>query len=455
MSLLPGVSPTDERVEYRPESMTRSHIEWMHRHHHRHHGDRKKTHRGYLLVAASAVAMLLGASTDFTTAGATTGEAAVMPQVADVIAEQYATTPETVAAHLRHIETVRPVLAQWKTVYPEVFAGVIHADGFTQTTNVRFVGSVPAAVQAEAASLEALDRVGDIVFDTTATLSLQELRSGYLRAVALLENAGVREAKISFSVSSGTVKVVVRSDDEVALPSRYSTPDSIKEMLEGNGIGGVAIKAVTGQLVTEASVYGGDELRKSGSSKKCTSGFPVTAGSTEGVLTAEHCVGVNQYVAVNGDDSTHTATRQAGHKGSQGDMAWYSTSGSEEGSIYKDAGWLDNVQGYISRSHIDVGDFFCFYGIVTDDMKCGNVEDAETTVTNNGVEIGNLVQMEGDGLASARGDSGGPWFWNGYSSVQAVGIHHGHTIDGGSYTLYFTPVHTALTHFDLDLLEDD
>ena len=375
--------------------------------------------------------------------------------MANVIAEQYATTPETVAAHLRHIEAVRPVLARWKSSYSEVFAGAIHADGFTRTTHVRFVGSVPAVVQTEAANLEALDRVGDIVFDTTATLTLQELRSGYLRAVSLVESAGVREAKVSFSVSAGTVKVVVRSDDEVALPSDYSTPDAIKEMLEGNGISSVAIKAVSGQLVTEASVYGGDKLRKTGSTKKCTSGFPVTDGSTQGVFTAEHCVGVNQYEAVNGNGSTYSATRQAGHKGSQGDMAWYSTTGSEEGSIYKDADWLNNVQGYIARSHIDVGDFFCYYGIVTDDMKCGNVEDHETSITNNGVTIGNLVSMEGDGLASAKGDSGGPWFWNGYTSVQAAGIHHGHTIDDGSYTLYFTPVHTALTHFGLDLLEDD
>ena len=376
--------------------------------------------------------------------------------MANVIAEQYASTPEAVAAHLRHIETVRPVLAQWKSSYPEVFAGAIHADGFTRTTNVRFVGSVPAAVQTEAANLEALDRVGDIVFDTTATLTLQELRIGYLRAVSLLESAGVREATVSFSVSSGTVKVVVRSDDEVALPSRYSTPEAIKDMLEGDGIESVAIRAVTGQLVTEASVYGGDKLRKSGTDNGCTTAFPVTDGSTQGVLTVEHCVGLNQYVAVNGDGSTYSATRQAGHKGSQGDMAWYSTTGNEEGSIYKDAGWLDNVQGYIARSHIDVGDFYCFYGLVTNDMKCGNVEDDETSViTKSGTTIGNLVSMEGDGLVGNLGDSGGPWFWNGYSSVQAVGIHLGHAIDDGSYTLYFTPVHTALTRFDLDLLEDD
>ena len=399
--------------------------------------------------------MIVGASTDFTRARAATEQTTGMPAMATVIAEQYATTPEIVAAHLRHIETMRPALAQWKSSYPAVFAGAVHTDGFTRTTNVRFVGSVPAAVQTEAESLMALDRVGKIVFDATATLSLQELRSGYLRAVALLESAGVRESTVSFSVSSETIKVVVRSDSEVALPPEYSTSEAIKEMLKANGVGSVSIRAITGRLVTEASVYGGDKLRKTGSTKTCTSGFPVTTGSTPGVLTAEHCVGVNRYVAVNGDDSTYVVTRQAGHKGNQGDMAWYSTTGSEEGSIYKDAEWLENVDGYISRSHIDVGDFFCFYGISTDEIKCGDVEDDETSVTNHDVTVGNLVSMEGDGLTSARGDSGGPWFWNGYSSVQAVGIHHGHAISGGSYTLYFTPVQTALTRFDLDLLEDD
>lgn len=150
---------------------------------------------------------------------------------------------------------------KWKSSYPDAFAGAIHADGFAARTTVRFVGSVTAAVQSEAASLTALASVGEIAFDTTATLTLRELRSGYLRAVSLLEGAGIEEALVSYSIESEKIGVTLRVDDDVSLPTDYGSPDAIKTMLDTNGVAGATVTAIAGKLLSAESVYGGDTLR--------------------------------------------------------------------------------------------------------------------------------------------------------------------------------------------------
>lgn len=439
------------KLVYAPVFMQRSHIDWLHRHAH----DERRVRRGHWFVAASLLAMLVGASTDFTQAGAAADGAAGAESnpTVDVIAAQYSVEPDLVSARLRHAQAVRSVVADWESSYPDTFAGSFHADGFAASTTVRFVGSVPASVQAQAANLESLASVGKIVFDTTATRTKRELRSSYLRAVSLLEDAGIQEAETTYSLRSQNIEVTLRVDDDVSLPPEYATSDAVKSMLESNGVGSVTLKAITGRLVhTESGVYGGDKVRDVSEGSDCTSAFAVTDGSTDGILTAAHCEDRDLYVAVNGDGGTFSMSYQEGHKGAQGDMAWYSTTGAEGPWIYRNPSTEDDVSGYLRRNWIREDDYFCFYGIATDAQKCGQVVKEEVSATSGGVTVGNLVAMDGPNLTSVDGDSGGPWYEGAYESITAVGIHYGAATNG--YRL-FTPVQSALTRFDLEILVHD
>lgn len=399
--------------------------------------------------------MLVGASTDFTPASASAdGSSGVESNpIVVVLAEQYAAEADVVSARLRHVQAVRSAIADWESLYPDSFAGAFHTDGFDASTTVRFVGSVPAAVRTASANLATLADVGEIVFDTTATQSKRDLRSDYLRTVSLLNDAGIQEATTALNIRSQQIEVTLRVDAEVPLPPGYATPESVKSMLDNNGVKHLTLTSVIGALVQLTSgVYGGDKVRRSSDISRCTSAFAVKKGSTKGILTADHCDGLNQYVAFNGDGETYSMSRRAGHFGSDGDMAWYTTSGSEGPWIYRNPSTKDDVASYLRRKWISEGDYFCFYGVATDRQMCGEVTDEEVTVSYEGESIGNQVRMEGSNLESLDGDSGAPWYEGAYQSITAVGIMTGHDDDDRQY---FTPVHTALTRFGLEILEND
>ena len=438
----------------------KSHFDWLHRHHE----DHERVHRGRRLVFVTAIAMLLGASLDFTIVSAqTSGSGAATPadaleHTADLVAEQYSISSEMALARLKHEHAVRATIARWEQEHVGTFAGAYHGDNFATDTIVRFVGTVPGPVRVEALNLAASDDVGSISFDTTATQSLRELVAHKERVHSLLTDAGLQEVFSGVRVKDGEVAVEVRLDDATPAPPNLQTSDAIKTLLNDNNISDYALTTKSGPLVMEESVYGGDKIRRGSGPDYCTTAFTVVKNGTEGVLTAGHCENLAQYVAVgDGSNTVYTVYLQEDHRGAWGDMAWYTTLGAEQPWFYKTATGRYEVNGYIARSTIQVGDTFCLYGRATnhsgesDDPDtsdaCGSVVDRWAQQSSGGYDYNRLVEMEG--VSSTTGDSGGPWYTGSY----AVGIHRGKRSTGANRL--FTPVSSAFHVLDVELLVDD
>jgi len=253
-------------------------------------------------------------------------------------------------------------------------------------------------------------------------------------------------------VKDGDIAIEVRVDDDTPKPSGLETVNDIKDLLDGNSISDYSLTSRSGDLVVEESVYGGDKIREGSGPNFCTTAFTVVKNGSEGVLTAGHCEDRAQYVAVgDGSNNVYTVYLQEDHRGGWGDMAWYTTLGNEQPWFYKTPTGRYEVNGYVNRSSIQVGDTYCMYGRATNHSDssdaCGTVVDRWAQQSSGGYDYNRLVEVEG--VESDYGDSGGPWYTGSY----AVGIHRGRRSSDG--TRLFTPVSSAFHIFDVELLIDD
>ncbi|MCY3894807.1 MAG: S1 family peptidase [Acidimicrobiaceae bacterium] len=301
----------------------------------------------------------------------------------------------------------------------------------------------------EALDLIASDDVGTIAFDDTATRTLGELVADKEQAHALLTAAGLQEVFSGVRVKEGQIAVEVRMDEATPTPPNLRTIAAIKMLLDDGNLAGYTLTARSGPLAVDESVYGGDKIRKGSGPNFCTTAFTVVKNGAEGVLTAGHCGNLAQYVAVgNGSNTVYRVYLQNDHEGAWGDMAWYTTLGSEQPWFYKTASGRYEVNGYVTRSAIQVDDTYCLYGRATNHSggsnACGSVVDRWAQWTINGITYNRLVEV--DGVTSTDGDSGGPW----YTGSLAVGIHKGRR-DGKRL---FTPVSSAFHILDVELLVD-
>lgn len=433
------------------EHMTgKSHFDWLHRHHE----DHRRVRRGRRLVLMTAIAMLVGASLDFTIAGArtsdSTGTDGALEHTASLVAQQYSISSSMALTRLKHEHAVRATIARWEQEHSATYAGAYHGDSFAASTTIRFVGAVPGSVRIEALDLVASDDAGTIAFDDTATRTLEELVADKEQAHALLTRAGLQEVFSGVRIKDGQIAVEVRMDEATPAPPNLRTLAAIRSLLDDSNLTGYTLTTRSGSLAVDELVYGGDKIRKGSGPNFCTTAFTVVKNGTEGVLTAGHCENLAQYVAVgDGSNTIYRVYLQNDHQGAWGDMAWYTTLGSEQPWFYKTASGRYEVNGYVARSAIQVDDTYCLYGRATNHSggsnACGSVVDRWAEWTIDGITYNRLVEVEG--VTSADGDSGGPW----YTGSLAVGIHKGRR-DGKRL---FTPVSSAFHILDVELLVDD
>jgi hypothetical protein len=167
----------------------------------------------------------------------------------------------------------------------------------------------------------------------------------------------------------------------------------------------------------------------------CTSGFAVEDNSSNdvGIITAGHCTDSLYY-------SPYSLTHEDEEYWGNYDVQWHTVSQyltvTPEIQI-NEYGSTQTIYGQINRGSQTIGSFFGKYGFVTH-FTCGqlqsktwcpsdSVPNAQPTwmLVNNYFDYDDLV---------ALGDSGGPWFNNGY----ALGITHGAGTDdyGNQYAVY-------------------
>jgi len=399
------------------------------------------------LLFAALIPMAAGAATTQPQPGVSqrTNQPAAAQEVqqdAGLIAEEYDVSVETVLNRLQHEEVVAGLIAEWAAVYPNGYAGAYHADGFVAASVVMWVGTVPRAVSAQAAPHGV-----SLSFDTSSPISANAYDQLARDAAALLASTGHSEAIVEPSPKTKSLDVIVRGDDSAA-PRLDATRLSLKTLLPVGVTSNVTER--DGQLVDSATrtFHGGAKIHDANrSSRYCTSAFAVTRAQDDGLITAGHCTRMTRY-KIPLDGRVRTLTEEGLHLGSQGDIGWYSFSGTPSPIFYIGDGRYDTrtLTGMRRESGFSTNQRVCFYGRASNERDCGSLKAWNLCITYSGATVCNIARVTLDDVQVQEGDSGGPW----YIGSTAVGITAARV--SGSTTAYFTPVEAALNRYGLDLV---
>ncbi len=164
--------------------------------------------------------------------------------------------------------------------------------------------------------------------------------------------------------------------------------------------------------------------------RECTSGWPVFGPSGDGILTAAHCAGLNQFEEPG--NTPYSMIWRAQHLGSQGDVEYHTTSHLEPAEFYANSSDIRNVTGWRWTWAMQ-GAAVCRYGRSSNIRTCNHtVLSIGVSVNQNGTIVGNMVTANNhSGIGS---DSGGGWSFG----STAWGIHSGSIFSGS--TSVFTPI---------------
>ncbi|GAB1817114.1 S1 family peptidase [Herbidospora sp. RD11066] len=197
----------------------------------------------------------------------------------------------------------------------------------------------------------------------------------------------------------------------------------------------VTFKASTEVPQTYYNIRGGDAYYIGGG--RCSVGFSITRGSTNGFVTAGHCGNVGN--ATTGYNQVAQGTFQ-GSSFPGNDYAWVATNANWV-STPTIAGTSTTVAGSTAQV---VGGSICRSGSTTG-WHCGTVQQIGTSVTYPQGTVSGVTRTN---VCAEPGDSGGGWI----SGSQAQGVTSGGSGNcsvGG--TTYFQPVNEILSAYGLTL----
>ncbi|GIG81749.1 S1 family peptidase [Planotetraspora kaengkrachanensis] len=191
---------------------------------------------------------------------------------------------------------------------------------------------------------------------------------------------------------------------------------------------------------TYLDLRGGDAYYINGSSR-CSVGFSVTRGTTNGFVSAGHCAGA-------GNSTTgYNRAAQGTFQGSSfpgNDYSWVAVNSKWTPVPYVGSGSGGNVT--VSGSTVAVvGASICRSGSTTG-WHCGTVQQLNTSVTYS---QGTVSRVTRTNVCAEPGDSGGSFI----SGSQAQGVTSGgsgNCTSGG--TTYFQPVNEILSTYGLTLV---
>ncbi|OEV08838.1 S1 family peptidase [Streptomyces nanshensis] len=261
--------------------------------------------------------------------------------------------------------------------------------------------------------------------------SLAALRS----AKNALDTSALKRAPRATSVWA----VDVRSNSVLV---RAGEPAAAKEFLTRSGAAASLFQVTRSseQPRTYADDLRGGDAYYSGGSTRCSVGFAVTKGGTDGFVTAGHC--------------GRTGTKTSGHnRAAQGTVRGSSFPGDDYGWVAANSDWRATpyVKGpgaanlsVAGSKETPVGSSVCRSGS-TSGWRCGVVEQHDATVT---YREGTVHGLSRTSVCAEPGDSGGPFV----SGDQAQGTTSGGSGDcstGG--TTYFQPVAEPLAEYGLKL----
>ncbi|MEU8621648.1 carbohydrate-binding protein [Streptomyces sp. NPDC048623] len=249
------------------------------------------------------------------------------------------------------------------------------------------------------------------------------------RARSVLDRAATADAPVRY--------VDVRTNRLVVEEAR---PGAAARLLAATG---VARELVTVVRTAEAprplyDIRGGDAYYMGGG--RCSVGFPVTRGTTQGFATAGHCGRAG--TATSGFNQVAQGTFQASIFPGN-DMAWVAANTNWTATPYvKGSGGADvQVTGSVLQP---VGASVCRSGSTTG-WHCGTIQQHNTSVT---YQEGTVSGVSRTTVCAEPGDSGGSYI----SGSQAQGVTSGgsgNCSSGG--TTYFQPLNPILQNYGLTL----
>ena len=311
--------------------------------------------------------------------------------------------------------------------------------------HVRFVGEVPPEVAEELRRRPELHARVQLIPD--GRFPLAEHHDQANAAVHALLASGHAGVAAAYDPRTDRLRIRVQSPleepvDEAGVLSSLRSHAKLDNLPE-HAVEVVVVQSQDPILRLESSL-GGAWLRDDGV-RECTSGWAVEGPDGDGIITAGHCNGLNQYEPPGGVARSITWRDQV--LGNDGDAEYHTTGLVEQPRFYSSAGITRDVTSIRSTNSM-VGRTVCVYGRSSNNRTCNH----EITLINEtvGVQLPNgnvLVRgglVEATNASTSGGDSGGGWSYG----TQAYGTHVG---QGGGFS-YFFPVEGAETELGVTIL---
>ncbi|MCX2184202.1 alpha-lytic protease prodomain-containing protein [Streptomyces sp. SKN60] len=365
------------------------------------------------LQAAPATALTPSAPTAKTAAD-TLGASAAQPEVLQAMQRDLGLSRPQALSRLAHEAAAGATAARVRQDIGGAFAGawVDGAESAALTVATTRAADLPA-IRATGAKARLVAH------------SLTDLE----RAQAALDRAATADAPVRY--------VDVRANRLVVEEARAGAADRLLAAT------GVARDLVTVVRAAEAprplyDLRGGDAYHMGGG--RCSVGFPVTRGTTQGFATAGHCgragtttTGFNQVA-----QGSFQASIFPGN-----DMAWVAANSSWTATPYVKGAGGANVQ--VTGSVLQpVGASVCRSGSTTG-WHCGTIQQHNTSVTYQEGTVSGVTRTT---VCAEPGDSGGSYI----SGSQGQGVTSGgsgNCSSGG--TTYFQPLNPILQNYGLTL----
>ncbi|MFG1943966.1 S1 family peptidase [Nonomuraea sp. NPDC048826] len=320
-----------------------------------------------------------------------------------------------------------------RRAYPDaITTASISQDG--RGARLAFKGPIPPRAITLARMLPvAVDLVGETGF------SEREVEAARTRALkAVTGRAGTGDVGAEYDAEKGTVTIEVEAQ---------ATTQEVREDLDevaGSTLPADSEIRIDVKVVDELGIEPQDKYIRGGGllDNGCTVGFVVNyhATANRAISTAGHCTVRPTYTYYNHsrDGGTTVVRTVIKHEGGQGDIALY-TRGSLTAT--RTFYYAENRKRYVDDSSgfaPGVGSQICHFGRATG-KHCGQVSDRDYSYYNaeRKTRYEHLVMARGGQNFSAKGDSGGPWYYGN----TAYGIHHGGSLSPPRTWGLFTPVH--------------
>ena len=315
--------------------------------------------------------------------------------------------------------------------------------------HMRFKGKIPNEIRAllKEHSLET-----KVKMRGNDKLSLgDQLRRVNIMAQSLLD-MGYKNAMTAFNQQTQTIESTVQLGIGKAKPNKKALVAQMRKQLQQHkgqkeesrfvdnralefSEEELSLKAVSGYapMITFEHSRGGNWLRDDGF-RECTSGWAVSGGSGDGIITAAHCTGLNQFEEPG--VPLYSMTWRGQHLGPLGDTEYHTTTHIEPAEFYASSGQIREVNAWHWTWSMP-GSAVCRYGRSSNIRTCNHtVLNIGVTVNQNGTLVGSMVTASNH--SGIGGDSGGGWSWGN----TAWGIHSGSIWNGT--TSVFTPIYEGM-----------